>query len=92
MKAPLHDVKEVGAEALIMRDHVLTPAPWLAFPEHQARSLFWKMGAGSDYLTEWTSWFVSQSKAERDLYLEKFAPPENWSGYLESVEEFYLSR
>ena len=73
-----------------MRDHLLTPAPWLAFREHQPGSLFWKMGGGSDYLAEWTTWFVAQSRADRERYLTRFPHPEAWSGYLESVEEYYF--
>ena len=66
-----------------MRDHLATPAPWLAFPEHPPGSLFWKMGGGSDYLAGWTTWFVAQSNADRGAYLSQFAPPEGWSGYVE---------
>ena len=71
-----------------MRDHLATPAPWLAFPENPLGSLFWKMGGGEDYLMDWANWFRAQAKEERDAYLRRFPPPERWSGFIiESVLE-----
>lgn len=51
---------------------------WIAYPEHHPYSMFWRMGAGEDYvmhLWQWRKGLSEDAKREYDSY---FSPPGDW--------------
>jgi N-glycosidase YbiA len=51
--------------------------PWVAFPFISQNDLFWRMGLGEDYLTQWAKFYLKSDKA---WYKVIFPETEDWKG------------
>jgi N-glycosidase YbiA len=51
--------------------------PWVSFPTISQFDLFWRMGLGEEYLTQWAKYYLATDKAE---YRRKFPENEEWEG------------
>ncbi len=52
-------------------DPDLVLPPWIAFPSISQYDLFWRMGLGEDYLTQWAEYYQSSDqKKYRQLFIE----------------------
>jgi ribA/ribD-fused uncharacterized protein len=49
--------------------------PWMVFPEIDQDDLFWRMGLGEDYLTQWAKFYLATDQLK---YKEQFPPTEEW--------------
>lgn len=56
--------------------------PWEKFPEQPADSIFWRMGAGEEYLTDYMAvYFKFATPEEISAYQYKYPEPISWSGW-----------
>ncbi|MCO7187186.1 MULTISPECIES: hypothetical protein [unclassified Pseudoalteromonas] len=56
--------------------------PWEKYPEHEPGSLFWRMGIGEEYLTDYIGvYFEHSSQAEINAYKLKYPEPPDWAGW-----------
>jgi len=51
--------------------------PWIAFPTIDQYDLFWRMGLGEDYLTQWAQYYLATNQRN---YREKYPEPDDWKG------------
>jgi hypothetical protein len=62
----------------VKKEEILGRPPWRWAPDHPIGSLFWKMGAGEDYLDVWSELFLCLSLEERREYLDRYETPTDW--------------
>jgi ribA/ribD-fused uncharacterized protein len=60
-------------------DLVVLP-PWIAFPTISQYDLFWRMGLGEEYLTQWSKYYLVTDKIE---YKNKYPENKEWEGIYE---------
>lgn len=58
-------------------------APWLKYPKFDPNDLFWLMGAGEDYLTEFSKYFQNLTPREKTIYQLTNPCPINWNAFYE---------
>lgn len=51
--------------------------PWIAFPTISQYDLFWRMGLGEEYLTQWSKYYLSTDQVE---YKSKYPESKEWEG------------
>lgn len=51
--------------------------PWIAFPAMDQYDLFWRMGLGEEYLTQWAQYYLATDQIK---YKEKYPEPSDWAG------------
>ncbi|PTS94413.1 hypothetical protein DBR11_23440, partial [Pedobacter sp. HMWF019] len=49
--------------------------PWIAFPSINQNDLFWRMGIGENYLTQWAKFYF---ESNRETYRNIFPENEDW--------------
>ncbi|MCF6442956.1 hypothetical protein L1077_26385 [Pseudoalteromonas luteoviolacea] len=55
--------------------------PWQKYPDEAKSSMFWRMGIGEEYLTDYISvYFEYSSPEEIKAYKLKYPEPLSWSG------------
>lgn len=52
--------------------------PWKGDHGYPLGSLFWKMGAGEEYLNKWMDWFLALPPDARMKYLDEHEAPPDW--------------
>jgi hypothetical protein len=52
--------------------------PWVAFPEEDPTSSFWRMGKGESYLDEYWQWKEKLTDLAKEQYDAYFIPPLGW--------------
>ncbi len=62
----------------ISPDSQLVFPPWIAFPNVSKYDMFWRMGGGEDYISDWVAYFNTCNK---DAYKEQFPPLDEWEGF-----------
>jgi len=56
--------------------------PWMKYPDQSRSSIFWRMGAGEEYLTDYVAvYFEYSSPEEIEAYKLKYPEPKSWSGW-----------
>ncbi|WP_324760213.1 NADAR family protein [Sphingobacterium thalpophilum] len=51
--------------------------PWIAFPKINQFDLFWRMGLGEEYITQWAKFYL---KSDKEVYQRLFPENEDWEG------------
>jgi len=51
--------------------------PWISFPTLSQFDLFWRMGLGEEYLTQWSKFYLMSDRME---YRSKFPESKEWEG------------
>ncbi|CAL44364.1 Protein of unknown function [Flavobacterium psychrophilum JIP02/86] len=51
--------------------------PWIAFPTINQFDLFWRMGLGEEYLTQWSRYYLNTDQVK---YKKKFPETNEWEG------------
>lgn len=54
--------------------------PWIGFPAIDQLDMFWRMGLGENYLSQWFHYLLS---TDEEKYREKFPEAEGWEGVYE---------
>lgn len=58
------------------------PPPWVKYPSRERASMFWRMGDGEAYLSDYVAVYLRYAtKEEIAAYKFKYPEPENWSGW-----------
>lgn len=56
--------------------------PWKKHPDHQSGSMFWRMGVGEEYLTDYFSVYLKYaSEDELKAYKLKYPAPRGWQDW-----------
>lgn len=58
-------------------DKLVVLPPWIAFPTISQHDLFWRMGLGEEYLTQWSKYYLATNKAD---YKNKYPENQEWEG------------
>ncbi|ANI89341.1 hypothetical protein A9P82_08570 [Arachidicoccus ginsenosidimutans] len=61
----------------LVNDKLAVLPPWIAFPTISQYDLFWRMGLGEEYLTQWSKYFLAANKGE---YRKKYPETKEWEG------------
>ncbi len=61
-------------------DILLVLPPWIPFSTISQYDLFWRMGLGEEYLTQWSKYYLNTNN---NIYKEKFPEGEGWEGIYE---------
>ncbi|MCK0142550.1 hypothetical protein [Aliiroseovarius sp. F20344] len=85
LAAKLNEVSKCVQEALDALPRPLAP-PWLEFPDYSRTSMGWRMGGGEDYMAYFREWFLSLSEKDRQAYIIATAIPDEWAGWLETIQ------
>lgn len=67
---------------LIPLDNVMI-APWLMFPKIERSDLFWRMGKGEDYITEFFLFYNNLSIRDKTIYKLTNPAPYYWCNFYE---------
>ncbi|MBO9595651.1 MAG: NADAR family protein [Niabella sp.] len=59
------------------KDPDLVLPPWIAFPHVEQHDLFWGMGFGEDYFTQWATFYL---KTDKNQYRQLFPENKDWEG------------
>ena len=61
--------------------------PWVKYPEHPPYDIFWRMGTGETYLTEYM-WPYLEYASEEELkaYKKKYPAAGEWSGWYDETK------
>lgn len=62
---------------LVGDDSTVLP-PWIAFPTIGQYDLFWRMGLGEDYLTQWSEFYSTANNID---YRSKYPETDEWEGF-----------
>ena len=54
--------------------------PWIAFPTISQYDLFWRMGLGEEYLTQWSKYYLASNMID---YRSKHPQTKEWEGIYE---------
>jgi ribA/ribD-fused uncharacterized protein len=54
------------------------PPPWVTYPEIECGDMFWRMGAGEDYITKYFEWWGSLSDTEKEIYRISYPYKNGW--------------
>lgn len=65
----------------ISKDPDLVLPPWIAFPNVSQFDLFWRMGIGEDYLTQWSKYYLGCH--DKVKYIEEYPVNNDWDGIYE---------
>jgi hypothetical protein len=58
--------------------------PWKKFPGIDSADMFWRMGVGEDYISQYSKYFLSLSEREKTIYKLSYPTPNrDWAGYYE---------
>jgi hypothetical protein len=57
--------------------------PWIKYPEIAQDDMFWRMGAGEDYLMEFFKIFSKLDNREKQIYRMTNPEPADWRGFYE---------
>ncbi len=56
--------------------------PWEKFPEYESGNIFWRMGTGEEYLTDYfTVYLKYASKDDIQAYKLKYSAPKTWESW-----------
>ena len=55
--------------------------PWIKYPGIDSHDMFWRMGAGEDYLMKFSKYYDSLSGREQAIYQLTNPLPYNWPGF-----------
>lgn len=55
--------------------------PWMKFMEVAKEDVFWRMGNGEDYLTNFAEFFLNLSSREQEIYKLTYPQPYSWKGF-----------
>ncbi len=53
--------------------------PWVMYPELAPGDYGWRTGPGEIYLNRWATWFFAMNAAQREAYLQRHQPPQDWA-------------
>lgn len=53
--------------------------PWIRYPDIEVSDLFWRMGRGEDYLTQYSQWKQALPDVAKNEYESYFAVPSKWA-------------
>jgi hypothetical protein len=59
--------------------------PWGFQPNHPRNSLFWRMGGGEDYLSDFSRLFCGLDTPGRLSFVTANPEPSDWSGFYASL-------
>jgi len=61
--------------------------PWIKYPNRHPTDMFWRMGYGEDYLTDYFGlYFKFSSESELKAYVLKYPEHRDWLGAYESYK------
>lgn len=63
-------------------EHAISP-PWVQFPDKDAMDMFWKMGAGEDYIISFSRIYNPLSEQEKQVYRLIHPQPPGWDDFYE---------
>ena len=76
--------REKELKARFEEEFVQSPPkpPWLKYPEYEPTDLFWRMGDGEGYLSDYIAVYFKYASPEdlRD-YKANYPEPEEWQGW-----------
>ena len=55
--------------------------PWIKFPNNDNNGMFWKMGQGENYLTEFSKYYLGLSNRDKEVYQLTNPSPHSWSKF-----------
>ncbi len=58
-----------------VEDELVVLPPWIAFPTISQYDLFWRMGLGEEYITQWSKYYLASNKVE---YRKKYPETKEW--------------
>ncbi|MFY0617829.1 hypothetical protein [Shimia sp.] len=61
-------------------------APWQEFHDMKKTSMVWRMGSGEIYLQWFFEWYAGQDDQKRQAYKAGNPPPEEWSGFFDTLD------
>lgn len=61
-----------------VEDVLMVFPPWIAFPTIDQYDLFWRMGFGEEYLTQWVQYYSATNQIK---YRTKYPEPSDWEGF-----------
>ena len=59
--------------------------PWIKFPNLPRRSSGWRMGMGEAYRDNFDAWWSRRPRTVRLSLRTKYAEPQEWSGFWQSL-------
>lgn len=74
----------LGKLLMLVRNEIQLPSndpelvlpPWISFPSVSRYDIFWRMGLGEDYITQWAMFY---QKTDQTLYKTMFPATTEWS-------------
>ena len=66
--------------------------PWISFPDFHPENIFWRMGIGEDYLTNFDRYYSSLAERDRVIYRLTHPVPNDWKYYWQYYKAEYESR
>jgi hypothetical protein len=57
------------------------PPPWSKFSDQDSRDMFWRMGLGAEYLSEFGTYYDNLSEREQTIYQLTYPPPYSWMDF-----------
>jgi len=66
------DIKDISSDP-----NIILP-PWIPFPSINQNDLFWRMGLGEQYITEWAEYYLHLP--ENSIYIKTFPEHKDWEG------------
>ena len=62
--------------------HTPPVPPWIKYPDYSRYDMFWRMGVGETYISEYISpYFQLSTKQAIQEYRKKYPEPNSWSGW-----------
>jgi len=56
--------------------------PWEKYPEYDSSNIFWRMGAGEEYLTDYFGVYIQYASLDEiKAYKLKYPAPKSWQGW-----------
>ncbi|ULT26911.1 NADAR family protein [Sphingobacterium sp. E70] len=55
--------------------------PWSKFPDKDAMDMFWKMGAGEEYIVEFSNYYDNLNEREKTIFQLTNPQPYQWLGF-----------
>jgi ribA/ribD-fused uncharacterized protein len=62
----------------LLKEKIEFLPPWEKYPDKSVYDMFWKMGNGEDYLTNWYIMLRGLDVQGKDLYFKKYNMPKDW--------------
>jgi ribA/ribD-fused uncharacterized protein len=58
--------------------------PWNRYPEKSSADLFWRMGAGEEFILNFSKEYQNMSEADQVIFRISNPEPKNWKGFYEN--------